>query len=159
MFAFKTSCAAVLLAAGLCAPTFAQNTDASDCYTQWKSADADRNGVLDKGENAGAGIAQGTTRDVFLAGCLKGANVSEPPGKPSQAGVKDDFPKDLGKGDLTQGKNRFTQAEAKKRLESLGYRDIQDLTLDGNGVWRATAMSSGERASVGLDSQGDVVSN
>lgn len=139
----------------LIGPAGAQQTQSSECFNTWKSADADRNGVIDKGE-AGA-QAEGTTRDQFLASCVQGANVQEPPGQPSQAGVKDDFYKDLGKGDLTKGKNPFTEADARKRLESLGFGEVVDLKLDNKGIWRGTAVSKGERTPVGLDAQGDVV--
>jgi hypothetical protein len=122
---------------------------------QWKDADADRNGVIDKGEAGGK--AQGLARDDFLAQCVKGARLLEPPGKSTEAGIQDDFYKDLGKGDLTQGKNPFSEDEARKRLESLGFKGIADLKLDENGIWRGTAISEGERSPIGLDAQGDVV--
>lgn len=157
----RTSYVAVTLTLGMLAPAsaLAQNTEAGKCYESWKSADANRNGVIDVGETI-AGGSLNTTRDMFLEQCLKseGAALQEPPGKPSTADVKDDFPKDLGKGDLTKGKNPFTEAEAMKRLESLGFREIADLKLDEKGIWRGTAISSGEREPIGLDAQGDVVS-
>jgi putative membrane protein len=130
-------------------------TPSSECFNEWKSADADRNGVIDKGEAGGQ--AQGTTRDQFLASCVKGERLFEPKGQPSQAGIKDDFYKDLGKGDLTQGKNPYTEADARKRLETLGFGEVVDLKLDDKGIWRGTAVSKGERTPVGLDAQGDVV--
>lgn len=135
-------------------PAMAGQTESGDCFMQWKNADADRNGVIDNGE---AGATQGTTRDQFLASCVKDAKVDTPPGQPSQAGVKDDFYKDLGKGDLTKGKNPFTEADARKRLETLGFGEVTDLKLDDKGIWRGTAVSKGERTPVGLDAQGDVV--
>lgn len=137
------------------APALAQQTESSECFIQWKSTDADRNGVIDKGEAGGK--AQGTTRDQFLASCVKGEKLFEPQGQPSQAGIKDDFYKDLGKGDLTRGKNPFTEADARKRFETLGFGEVVDLTLDDKGIWRGTAVSKGERTPVGLDAQGDVV--
>lgn len=139
----------------LIGPAAAQQTPSSDCFMQWKDADADRNGVIDKGEAGGR--SQGLTRDQFLAECVKGAKLQEPPGQPSQAGIKDDFYKDLGKGDLTKGTNPFTEADARKRLETLGFGEIVDLKLDDKGIWRGTAVSKGERTPVGLDAQGDVV--
>lgn len=135
-------------------PAIAGQTESGDCFMQWKNADADRNGVIDNGETS---ATQGTTRDQFLASCVKGAKVDTPPGQPSQAGAKDDFYKDLGKGDLTKGKNPFTEADARKRLETLGFGEVTDLKLDDKGIWRGTAVSKGERTAVGLDAQGDVV--
>lgn len=135
-------------------PAIAGQTESGDCFMQWKNADADRNGVIDNGET---GATQGTTRDQFLASCVKDAKFDTPPGQPSQAGVKDHFYKDLGKGDLTKGKNPFTEADARKRLETLGFGEVTGLKLDDKGIWRGTAVSKGERTSVGLDAQGDVV--
>lgn len=139
----------------LLTPAMAGQTGSGDCFMQWKNADADRNGVIDKGE--GGTLVQGTTRDQFLAGCVEGAKLQQPPGTTSQEGIKDDFYKDLGKGDLTQGKNPFSEAEARKRLESLGFGEVTDLKLDDKGIWRGVAVSKGERTPVGLDAQGDVV--
>lgn len=137
-------------------PALAQTqTQSSDCFNAWKSADADRNGVIDKGEAGGQ--AQGTTRDQYLASCVKGEKLFEPKGQPSQAGIKDDFYKDLGKGDLTRGKNPFTEADARKRFETLGFGEVVDLELDDKGIWRGVAVSEGARTPVGLDAQGDVV--
>ncbi len=143
---------ATLFCAG---PTLAQQTLDDDCFVQWKGVDADRNGVIDKAE-AGS-QPEGTTRDQFLASCAQGAKLQQPPGKPSEAGIKDDFYKDLGKGDLTKGKNPFSEEEARKRFETLGFGEVTDLKLDDKGIWRGTAVSKGERMPVGLDAQGDVV--
>ena len=69
----------------LLTPALGQQTPSSDCFMQWKNADADRNGVIDKGEAGGQ--AQGLARDAFLADCVKGAKLLEQPGQPSQAGI------------------------------------------------------------------------
>lgn len=55
------------------------------------------------------------------------------------------------------GKNSFTQAQAQSRMEDAGYTQVSGLTLDGQGVWRATASKDGKQGNVSLDFQGNVV--
>jgi hypothetical protein len=54
------------------------------------------------------------------------------------------------------GKNSFTEAQAKARIEEAGYTDVTGLKLDDQGVWRASATKDGKQASVSLDFQGNV---
>lgn len=54
------------------------------------------------------------------------------------------------------GKNSFTEAQAKSRIEDAGYEDVAGLKLDDQGVWRATATKDGKQAGVSLDFQGNV---
>ncbi|QFY62789.1 PepSY domain-containing protein (plasmid) [Rhizobium grahamii] len=54
------------------------------------------------------------------------------------------------------GKNSFTEAQAKERIEDAGYSDVMGLKLDDQGVWRATAKKDGKDAGVSLDFQGNV---
>jgi hypothetical protein len=54
------------------------------------------------------------------------------------------------------GKNSFTEAQAKSRIEEAGYKDVAGLKLDDQGVWRATTSKDGKAGSVSLDFQGNV---
>jgi hypothetical protein len=54
------------------------------------------------------------------------------------------------------GENSFTEAQAKSRIEDAGYKNVTGLKLDGQGVWRGTAMKDGKEAGVSLDFQGNV---
>jgi hypothetical protein len=54
------------------------------------------------------------------------------------------------------GKNSFTEAQAKERIEGAGYTDVTGLKLDDQGVWRAAAKKDGKDAGVSLDFQGNV---
>ncbi|MGO4567645.1 PepSY domain-containing protein [Rhizobium sp. 2YAF20] len=54
------------------------------------------------------------------------------------------------------GKNSFTEAQAKSRIEEAGFKDVTGLKLDDQGVWRATASKDGKQAGVSLDFQGNV---
>ena len=54
------------------------------------------------------------------------------------------------------GKNSFTEAQAKTRLEDAGYSAVGGLKLDDQGVWRATATKDAAQVNVSLDYQGNV---
>jgi hypothetical protein len=56
------------------------------------------------------------------------------------------------------GKNSFTESEARKRLESFGYSAVSGLHQDDQSIWRATASKNGQQVQVGLDYQGNIVS-
>lgn len=55
------------------------------------------------------------------------------------------------------GENSFTEAQAKERIEAAGYTAVTGLTLDPQGIWRAKATKDGAEAEVGLDYQGNIV--
>jgi hypothetical protein len=54
------------------------------------------------------------------------------------------------------GKNSFTEAQAKSRLEKAGFSGVGGLKLDDQGVWRATASKDAAQVNVSLDYQGNV---
>jgi hypothetical protein len=54
------------------------------------------------------------------------------------------------------GKNSFTEAQAKSRIEKAGYTAVDGLKLDDQGVWRSTATKDGKPVGVSLDFQGNV---
>jgi hypothetical protein len=56
-----------------------------------------------------------------------------------------------------EGENSFTEAQAMTRITEAGYTDVGALKLDDKGVWRGTAMKGGKSMQVGLDYQGNVV--
>lgn len=56
-----------------------------------------------------------------------------------------------------QGKNSFTESQARTRLEKAGYTDISYLQLDAQGVWRASAVKDAKPVQVSLDYQGNIV--
>jgi hypothetical protein len=57
-----------------------------------------------------------------------------------------------------EGANSFTEAQAQGRIVEAGFTDVSALKLDDKGVWRGTAMKGGKSMPVGLDYQGNVVS-
>jgi zona occludens toxin (predicted ATPase) len=97
---------------------------------------------------AGAVLAQ--TSAMAPAGAMPVADSSAmqnpaiaPPGAPSA-------------GPLTAGHNSFTQAQARSRITAAGYRDVNGLALDGQGLWQAQATLAGAAVNVALDYKGDI---
>ena len=57
------------------------------------------------------------------------------------------------------GKNSFTEAQAKSRIEAAGYANVSGLMKDQDGVWRGKASKAGTTATVSVDFQGNVTAN
>jgi len=55
-----------------------------------------------------------------------------------------------------KGANSFTEAQAKTRIEGMGFTDVTGLTKDDDGIWRGKAMKDGTSHDVALDYQGNV---
>ena len=55
-----------------------------------------------------------------------------------------------------KGANSFTDAEARRRIESSGYSTVADLKKDGDGVWRGNATKDGAKVGVWLDYKGNI---
>jgi len=69
--------------------------------------------------------------------------------------IKDSSPAQAGK--AAEGRNSFTEDQARSRLTKAGYTGVGALTKDTNGVWRGTATKGGAHVQVGLDYKGNVV--
>lgn len=54
------------------------------------------------------------------------------------------------------GKNSFTEAQAKSRIEEAGYTEVSGLKLDDQGIWRAMGTKDGKHGNVALDFQGNI---
>jgi hypothetical protein len=57
------------------------------------------------------------------------------------------------------GKNSFTEAQARTRLRTHGYRAVSALLQDDKSVWRGTATKHGKAVDVAVDYQGNIVPN
>jgi pyruvate/2-oxoglutarate dehydrogenase complex dihydrolipoamide acyltransferase (E2) component len=55
-----------------------------------------------------------------------------------------------------KGKNSFTAAQVRKRLEEHGYTNVADLKQDHDGIWRGQAHKGGTTSNVWLDYRGNV---
>jgi hypothetical protein len=54
------------------------------------------------------------------------------------------------------GRNSFTEAQAKSRIEAAGFTNVSELKKDDGGVWRGKASKGGTSASVSVDFEGNV---
>lgn len=55
-----------------------------------------------------------------------------------------------------EGRNSFTEGQAKSRIEGAGYSNVSGLHKDDQGVWRGKADKAGSKTDVSLDFQGNV---
>ena len=55
-----------------------------------------------------------------------------------------------------EGRNSFTEGQAKSRIEGAGYSNVSGLQKDDQGVWRGKADKAGTKTDVTLDFQGNV---
>jgi len=55
-----------------------------------------------------------------------------------------------------KGRNSFTEAQARGRLEKAGFTAVSGLAKDRNGVWQGTAVRNGAKATVMLDYKGNI---
>lgn len=58
--------------------------------------------------------------------------------------------------DPAQGRNSFSERQARGRIAKAGYSSVSNLTKDRNGVWRGWAMHRGKKVHVGLDYKGNL---
>jgi opacity protein-like surface antigen len=58
-----------------------------------------------------------------------------------------------------EGRNSFTEGQAKSRIEAAGYTEVSGLAKDDAGVWRGKASKGGSVKDVSLDFQGNVNPN
>jgi len=49
------------------------------------------------------------------------------------------------------GRNSFTEAQARSRIEAHGYTNVTGLTKDANSIWRGKATKGGTTVDVALD--------
>lgn len=57
---------------------------------------------------------------------------------------------------LEPGANSFTAAQVRARFSELGFSEVKDLHLDGQGIWRGHAEHAGRSLTVGMDYRGEV---
>lgn len=55
-----------------------------------------------------------------------------------------------------EGRNSFTEGQAKSRIEAAGFTEVSGLMKDHAGVWRGKASKGGAVKDVSLDFQGNV---
>jgi putative membrane protein len=60
---------------------------------------------------------------------------------------------------LLEGKNSFTESQARERIEGAGFTHIGALVLDQHGIWRGTASKGAMTVDVGLDFKGNIAAD
>lgn len=60
---------------------------------------------------------------------------------------------------LEQGANSFTEGQARSRIESAGFTDVNGLAKDGGGIWRGKARKGDRSLDVGFDYKGNMAAN
>lgn len=60
-------------------------------------------------------------------------------------------------GIAAKGRNSFTEAQARGRIEKAGYTDVTKLVKNPNGVWQGSATKDGKSVLLGLDYKGNVI--
>jgi hypothetical protein len=84
---------------------------------------------------------------------------TRPQDEPAQSGPQNPAMKSPDQNNATNpvaGRNSFTAAQAKSRIEARGYTNVSPLQEDAQGVWRGTATKDGKTVAVSLDYQGNV---
>ena len=93
---------------------------------------------------------------AFVAG---GAMAQSPPAQkgPQNSAINSSDSTNRQVTNPVQGRNSFTEGEAKSRIEKSGFTDVSKLAKDDNGVWRGQAMKDGTQVDISLDYQGNVI--
>ena len=96
---------------------------------------------------------------VVLAFVASGAMAQSPPAQkgPGNSAINSSDSTNRQVTNPVQGRNSFTEGEAKSRIEKSGFTNVSKLAKDDNGVWRGRAMKDGKQVDVSLDFEGNVV--
>jgi len=57
-----------------------------------------------------------------------------------------------------EGRNSFTEDQAREQIAEAGFSDVSALVKDDNGIWRGKATKAGSIQDVAVDFQGNVTS-
>jgi hypothetical protein len=85
------------------------------------------------------------------------AQTAAPPANPDAHTPAVSSPNANNPGAPAAGANSFTESQAKSRIEGAGYSSVSGLVKDKDGIWRGKASKAGKIVDVGLDYQGNVV--
>lgn len=140
----------------------------SECRALWQRNDTNSDTLLARDESAARyralALERGRTvanmgqmsRDEFISHCRAGA-FAMAGSAPTSAETGSVTAVQAAAGELAAGANSFTEAQARTRIERMGYATEGALKKDSNGIWRGTASRDGERFSAGVDYRGHVV--
>jgi hypothetical protein len=95
---------------------------------------------------------------AFVAGGAMAQNTNPPAQKgPQNSAINKSDSSNRQVGAPVEGRNSFTEGEARSRIEKTGFSNVSNLAKDDNGVWRGRAMKDGRQVDVSLDFQGNVI--
>jgi hypothetical protein len=92
-----------------------------------------------------------------LAFIASSAAAQNPPASSGPGNKAINSPSTTNPGAPVEGRNSFTEGQARSRLEASGFVDVSGLQKDDAGVWRGKAKKDGKAFDVALDFQGNVV--
>ena len=125
-------------------------TDA-DCQALWAKADVNKDGVLSDAEAMRYSAAMRVHE-------TKMPPTASLPRRPSWRRARQtSIDASGGSGCAAQGRQSFTQGQAKDRAIAHGATDIGPIAKDGDGVWRGPAKMDGKPTQVAVDYKGNVV--
>jgi hypothetical protein len=90
---------------------------------------------------------------------LSGEALAQTPAQPGPGNNAVNSPGQNNAKAPVEGRNSFTEGQAKDRIEAAGYSQVSGLKKDDTGVWRGKASKGGQVRDVSLDFQGNVIPN
>ena len=142
----------VAAVAATCAALPAYAATDAECQTMWTKADVNKDGVLTEAESMRYAAAMRVNEKKL------GAD-----GKVDQVSFMEACKSDVymtrknDDGAPLKGANSFTAGQARDRALSRGLTSVADLKMDGDGIWRGSAMQDGKTVQIAVDFKGNVV--
>ena len=95
---------------------------------------------------------------LMCAGLLAvgAASAQNPPAQPGPGNKAVNTPGQNNADKPVPGRNSFTEAQAKTKIEEAGYTNVTELKKDDNGIWRGRASKGGASTQVSVDFEGNV---
>lgn len=90
---------------------------------------------------------------------LLAVNTASAQNPPAQSGPNNNAVNTTGQNNSdkpVEGRNSFTEGQAKSKIEDAGYASVTELKKDDSGVWRGKASKGGSAMAVSVDFQGNV---
>jgi hypothetical protein len=92
-----------------------------------------------------------------LALIASSASAQNPPANSGPGNNAINSPSTTNTAAPVEGRNSFTEGQARSRMEASGFAEVSGLQKDDAGVWRGRAKKDGKAVGVALDFQGNVV--
>lgn len=93
---------------------------------------------------------------VLAVFALAGGAFAQTPAQPGPGNNAVNSPGQNNSKAPVEGRNSFTEGQAKSRIEAAGYTNVSGLKKDDAGVWRGKGSKGGAIKDVSVDFQGNV---